>query len=281
MFIAIADSVNGGSGQGTGTGSGGGGNRTAPVFQFLGRPLDRFPKFYQLVFTSESEFPFSVFIGETEYVINSTADTVSGQLTQVGETVEASLSFGARVELSLGKGGSSGINKIFRFDNLIVGELAFSSFHVEDRDFSGVTTLPARILDDLSFCFSSATGLPSNIGLWDVSNVVDFLGMFNDVPESAMSDAFGQWTFGDSAIIGSQAFANISDADLASCLVQWAANANQGSSVDLNRPFGSDPRGGGAPRDLSETTYPAAKAAYDNLIANNSWDFATSINWLP
>lgn len=281
MFIAIADSVNGGSGQGTGTGSGGG-NRTAPVLQFLLRPQDRVPKFYQLVFTSESQFPFSVFIGETEYVINSTADTVSGQLTQEGVPVEASLSFGARVELSRGKGGSSGINKIFRFDNLIVGQLAFSSFHIEDPDFSGVTTLPARILDDLASCFSGAAGLPSNIGLWDVSNVLSFFRMFSGVPESAMSDAFGQWTFGDSAIIGSATFANISDADLASCLVQWEANANQGSQVDLSgEPFGVDPRGAGAPRDLSETTYPAAKAAYDNLIANNSWNFGTSINWLP
>ena len=278
MFIAIADSVNGGSGQGTG--SGGGDNRTAPVFQFLLRFQDRVPKFYQLAFTSESQFPFSVFIGETEYVINSTADIVSGQLTQVEVPVEASVSFGAQFQLASGRGGTFAVNKIFRFDNLIVGSNAFSE--VEDTDFSGVTTLPARILDDLSFCFSSATGLPSNIGLWDVSNVVDFRGMFNVVPESAMSDAFGQWTFGDSANIGGATFENISDADLASCLVQWETNANQGSSVDLSgEPFGSDPRGGAAPRDLSETTYPAAKAAYDNLIANNSWNFGNSINWLP
>jgi len=279
MFIAIADSVNGGSGQGTGSG-GGGGNRTAPVLQFLLTPRERAPKFYQLGFTSESQFPFSVFIGETEYVINSTADTVSGLLTQVGETVEASVSFGAKFQLGFGKGASVGINKIFRFDNLIVGRDAFDG--VEDRGFSGVTTLPARILDDLTFCFSNATGLPSNIGLWDVSNVLMFNGMFNEVPESAMSDAFGQWTFGDSANIGSQTFEYISDADLASCLVQWEANVNQGSSVDFSFfPFGSDPRGGGGVRDLSETTYPAAKAAYDNLIANNSWNFGNSINWLP
>jgi hypothetical protein len=278
MFIAIADSVNGGSGQGTG--SGGGGNRTAPVLQFLGRPQDRFPKSYKLAFTSESEFPFSVFIGETEYVINSTADTVSGQITQVGVPVEASLSFGARVHLAFGKGETSSVNKIFRFDNFIVGQLSFSSFHTEDPDFSGVTTLPARILDDLNSCFAFATVLPSNIGLWDVSNVLIFNGMFNGVSESAMSDAFGQWTFGDSARIGGGTFENISDADLASCLVQWEANANQGSSLDLSgEPFGVDPRGGGAPRDLDETIYPDAKAAYDNLIANNSWNFGTSINW--
>ncbi len=278
MFIAIADSVNGGSGQGTG--SGGGGNGTATVLQFLLRPEDRTPKVYQLAFTSESQFPFSVFIGETEYVINSTADTVSGQLIQVGVPVEASVSFGAQFQLASGRGGTFGVNKIFRFDNLIVGSNAFSE--VEDTAFSGVTTLPARILDDLSFCFSSATGLPSNIGLWDVSNVVDFRGMFKNIPESAMSDAFGQWTFGDMADFGGQTFEYISDADLASCLVQWETNANQGSSVNFSSfPFGSDPRGGAAVRDLSETTYPDAKAAYDNLIANNSWNFGTSINWLP
>ena len=122
MFIAIADSVNGGSGQGTGTG-GGGSNRTAPVFQFLLRPIDRIPKFYQLEFTSQSVFPFSVFIGETEYVINSPADTVSGQTSQLGVPVEASVSFGAKFEFLGGKLGSVGINKIFRFDNLF-----FSSY---------------------------------------------------------------------------------------------------------------------------------------------------------
>jgi len=275
MFIAIADSVNGGSGQGTGSG---GGNRTAPVFQFLLRPIDRVPKSYQLEFTSQSVFPFSVFIGETEYVINSPADTVSGQLTQVGVPVEASVSFGAKFQFLGGKVGSSGINKIFRFDNLIVGSNTFSE--IEDKDFSGVTTLPAQILDDLTNCFLGATGLPSNIGLWKVDGVTNFSGMFSDVLATAMSDAFGQWTFGDSAIIGGVTFENISDADLASCLVQW--EANQGSSVDLTGlPFGRDTRGGGAPRTLSETTYPSAKAAYDNLIANNSWSFGTSINWVP
>ena len=278
MFIAVGNSINGGAGTGTGTG-GGGSNRTAPVFQFSLRPIDRAPKFYQLVFTSQSVFPFSVFIGETEYVINSTADTVSGQLTQGGEAVEASVSFGAKFQLLGGKIGSSGINKIFRFDNLIVGSQAFA-FGIEDKDFSGVTTLPAQILSDLSSCFFGATGLPSNIGLWKVDGVTNFSGCFAGVDPNAMSDAFGQWTFGDSAIIGGATFENISDADLESCLVQW--EANQGSSVDLTGlPFGRDPRGGGAPRTLSETTYPSAKAAYDNLISNNSWSFGTSINWVP
>jgi len=267
MFIAVGNSINGGAG----TGGGGGGNRTAPVFQFLLRPIDRIPKYYRLGFTSQSVFPFSVFIGETEYVINSTADTVSGQVFQVGETVEASVSFGAKFQLAFGKGGSFGINKILRFDNLIVGPSAFSE--IEDKDYSGVTTVPAQILSDLTECFSGATGLPSNIGIWKVDGVTAFTSMFSDVLATAMSDAFGQWTFGDSAIIGGATFENISDADLASCLVQW--EANQGSSVDLTgEPFGG-------PRTLDETTYPAAKAAYDNLIANNSWSFGTSINWVP
>jgi len=252
MFIAVGNSINGGAGTGTGSG-GGGSNRTAPVFQLLVSPTDRVPKFYQLSFTSQSVFPFSVFIGETEYVINSTADIVSGQTSQLGVPVEASVSFGAKFQLGFGRGGSANINKIFRFDNLIVGRDAFDD--VEDRDYSGVTTLPARILDDLSFCFSSATGLPSNIGLWDVSNVVDFLGMFNGVPESAMSDA-----------------------NVALCLEGWDS-VGQGTSVDATDMFGTVVSGGG-PRTLSESTYPNAKTAYDNLIANNSWDFTGSFNWI-
>ena len=278
MFIAVGNSINGGAGTGTGSG-GGGSNRTAPVFQFLLRPIDIAPKTYRLAFTSQSVFPFSVFIGETEYVINSIADTVSGQISQLGEIVEASVSFGSKFGLSYGRGRTSGVNKILRFDNLIVGNEAFAE--IEDKDFSGVTTLPAQILSNLADCFSDATGLPSNIGLWKVDGVTDFSGMFSGVPTNAMSDAFGQWTFGDSVFIGGAAFENISDADLESCLVQWEANPNQGSSVNLTLdPFARDPRGGGAPRTLSETTYPSAKAAYDNLIANNSWSFGSSINWV-
>jgi len=279
MFIAVGNSINGGAGTGTGSG-GGGSNRTAPVFQLLVSPTDRVPKFYQLSFTSQSVFPFSVFIGETEYVINSTADTVSGSLTQVGVPVEVSVSSGAKFQLVAGRGGASGINKIFRFDNLIFGVNAVNP--IEDKDFSAVTTLPAQFLSDLTDSFVLAQGLPSNIGLWKVEGVTDFSQMFNGVPESAMSDAFGQWTFGDMSDFGGQTFENISDADLASCLVQWEANANQGSNVILSSfPFGPDPRSGNPVRDLSETTFPAAKAAYDNLIANNSWDFGASINWLP
>ena len=98
-----------------------------------------------------------------------------------------------------------------------------------------------------------------------------------------MSDAFGQWTFGDSAAIGELTFENISNADLESCLVQWESNPNQGTGVDVSQfPFERDQRGsGGVSRTLSESTYPAAKVAYDNLIANNSWSFGTSINWVP
>tara|TARA_R100000951_G_scaffold14936_1_gene11701 strand:+ start:529 stop:1365 length:837 start_codon:yes stop_codon:yes gene_type:complete len=278
MFIAVGNSINGGAGIGTGTGGGGG--RMAPVFQVLLSPTDRVPKSYQLGFTSQSVFPFSVFIGETEYVINSTADTVSGSLTQVGVPVEVSVSSGAKFQLSSGKGGSFNINKIFRFDNLIFGVNAVNP--IEDKDFSGVTTLPAQFLSDLTDSFVLAQGLPSNIGLWKVDGVTNFRQMFDGVSAAVLSDAFGQWTFGDSAVIGTVTFVNISDADLESCLVQWEANPNQGSSVDLTgKPFGRDPRGGGGPRTLSETTYPAAKAAYDNLIANNSWSFGNSINWVP
>lgn len=277
MIIAVANAVNGGTGTGTGTGGGGGG-RTAPVFQLLLRPFDRTPKAYSFGFTSQGTFPFSLFIGETEYVINSASDTVTGSLFDLGVPVDVSVSYGARFQLSSGIGGSFGINKIFRFDNLIFGVDAVSP--IEDRDFSAVTTIPARILSDLTGSFLSAQGLPSNIGLWEVEGVTNFNRMFDNVPEAVLSDAFGQWTFGDSADIGGLTFENISDADLASCLVQWESNPNQGSSVDMSQfPFG-DLRSGAMPT-LSESTYPAAKAAYDNLIANNNWSFGSSIIWVP
>ena len=276
MFIAIGDSVNGGTG--TGTGGGGGTSRTAPIFQYKLRPEDRIPKTTRFVFTSLSTFPFEVYIGDDTYVINSSADTIAVNVTDPNPT-DVSLSVGAKVEIDWSRGGSFGINKVLRIDNLIVGGSEFINY--EDRDFSDISTLPAEISSSLIGCFSGATGLPSNIGLWKVDGVTLFNDMFAGVPESVMSDTFGQWKFGDGADFGASSFPNLSDADLASCLVQWEANANQGINVDAaGRPFGSDPRGGGAIRDLDETVYPAAKTAYDNLIANSNWDFGDSINWV-
>lgn len=272
MFIAIGDSVNGGTG--TGTGGGGGTARTAPVFQYKLRFEDRIPKQVRFAFASLSTFPFEVYIGDDTYVINSSADTIDLNVTDTNPT-DVSLSVGAEVKLSWGRGGSTGINKVLRLDNLKVGIVEFVNY--EDRDFSDISTLPFEILSDLSSCFSGATGLPSNIGLWKVDGVTLFESMFNGVPTAAMSDTFGQWKFGDGADFGTSSFESISDADLASCLVQWEANANQGINVNAARlPFGS-----GDVRDLDEALYPAAKTAYDNLIANSNWDFGNSINWGP
>mgnify|MGYP000070495568 FL=1 len=277
MFIAIANSVNGS----TGTGAGGGGGdtpRTAPVFQYKLRPEDRVPKNVRFAFQSLSTFPFEVYIGDDTYVINSSADTIDVNVTDPNPT-DVSLSVGAEVKLSWARGGSFGINNVLRLDNFKVGTVEF--IYYEDRDFSGISTLPFEILSDLTSCFSGATGLPSNIGLWKVNGVTLFNKMFAGVPESVMSDTFGQWQFGDGADLGASSFPNLSDADLASCLVQWEANASQGINVDAaGLPFGSDPRGGGAKRDLDETVYPNAKTAYDNLITNSNWDFGTSINWV-
>ena len=277
MFIAIANSVNGSTGTGTGAGGGGDAPRTAPVFQYKLRPEDRVPKTTRFVFQSLSTFPFEVYIGDDTYVINSSADTIDVNVTDPNPT-DVSLSVGAEVKLSWARGGSFGINNVLRLDNFKVGTVEF--IYYEDRDFSGISTLPFEILSDLTSCFSGATGLPSNIGLWKVNGVTLFNKMFAGVPESVMSDTFGQWQFGDGADLGASSFPNLSDADLASCLVQWEANANQGINVDAaGLPFGSDPRGAGAIRDLDETVYPNAKTAYDNLIANSNWDFGTSINW--
>jgi len=106
-----------------------------------------------------------------------------------------------------------------------------------------------------------------------VSGVTNMRLMF--VNASAFDQNLGPWTFADNANIPLMfSGSGMSDANVALCLEGWD-KVGQGTGVNASDMFGD-----GTPRTLSESTYPDAKAAYDNLISTYSWDFTDSFNWV-
>lgn len=165
---------------------------------------------------------------------------------------------------------------------------------INSWDVSGVTNLSGAFLNSLLFdsplsnwdvsgvtsiglVFQGATSFNQDISSWDVSNTGFMGSMFFDA--TSFDQNLGAWTFKDSCNV-TFIFNNsgMSDANVALCLEGWDS-VGQGTSVDATNMFGTPTTGGGA-RTLSESTYPNAKTAYDNLIANNSWDFTGSFNWV-
>ena len=165
---------------------------------------------------------------------------------------------------------------------------------INSWDVSGVTNLNSAFMDSLLFdsplsnwdvsgvtsmglVFQGATSFNQDISSWDVSNSGFLSSMFFNA--TSFDQNLGAWTFKDSCIIGF-IFNNsgMSDANVALCLEGWDS-VGQGTSVNATDMFGTTLSGGG-PRTLSESTYPNAKTAYDNLIANNSWDFTNAFNWV-
>jgi surface protein len=122
------------------------------------------------------------------------------------------------------------------------------------------------------FMFFGATAFDQPLNSWNVSSVQNMTDMFSGA--SAFDQDLGAWTLKDSCIMN-QIFNNsgMSDANVALCLEGWDS-VGQGTSVDATDMFGT------TARTLSESTYPDAKSAYDNLISTYSWDFTGSFNWV-
>ena len=127
--------------------------------------------------------------------------------------------------------------------------------------------------------FNNAIAFNQDISGWNVSSVTNMESMFGDA--AAFNQDLGAWTFKNNANIKHFFYDSaMSDANVALCLEGWDS-VGQGTNVDATymfqaTPFVNPP----TPRTLSESTYPDAKVAYDNLIANNSWDFTGSFNWV-
>ncbi len=126
---------------------------------------------------------------------------------------------------------------------------------------------------NMRIIFKNAFAFDQDISGWDVSNVTTMQGAFGNA--TVFDQDLGAWTFNNSANIN-QLFDNsgMSDANVALCLEGWDS-VGQGTSVDATEMFGPT-----VPRTLSESTYPNAKTAYDNLISTYSWDFTGSFNWI-
>jgi len=117
--------------------------------------------------------------------------------------------------------------------------------------------------------FENASSFNQDISGWDVGGVDTMTTMFRAA--TSFDQNLGAWRFKNNAD-GSFFLLNsgISDANLALCLEGWDS-IGQGTGVDMSNMV---------VRTLSESTYPDAKTAYDNLIATYSWDLTNSITWV-
>lgn len=129
--------------------------------------------------------------------------------------------------------------------------------------------------------FGSFSGSPNTVfnhplGSWDVSNVVNMQAMFSN--NSAFDQDLSSWNL--SSLQFAQGMfhdAPISDANIENCLVGWNNNPNTNTGVSASGMFGN--------RSISESSFPNAKAAYDNLAApvssgGKGWDLTNAITWV-
>lgn len=272
MWIAVGSAIRGSAGRGTGTG---GSDRTeSPTFlteSTTGITL------YFGVFSDDQSYPFTVHWGDGSSTEVTSGNSVSHSYSGSAAQYEVSFS-GEKVFLYNDDrfGINTWIDTVYRFDTLGFGASTFKNL---SPTMSGVTTTPGAFnTNGISQSFSAGTSsppaivLPNNIGDWDVSGVDDFVSVFTNVTPSSLGSQPASWTFGSSCSIGLNVFSPMTDADVAACLVAWAANVNQGTGVSVGEAFGSG-------RSLDETVYASAKAAYDTLIATYSWTFTNTITW--
>ena len=171
--------------------------------------------------------------------------------------------------LSLSFNGASAFNQ--PLDNWVVSGVTtmlgmFDGASAFDQDISG---WDVGLVENMSIMFRNASVFNQDISGWDVSSVNTMTTMFDSA--SAFDQNLGAWQFKNN-LNASNFFqgSGISDANLALCLEGWDS-VGQGTGVNMTNMV---------VRTLSESTYPNAKAAYDNLIATYSWNFTNSITWV-
>lgn len=120
-----------------------------------------------------------------------------------------------------------------------------SSFN---QDISGWNTSLATSLSNM---FYGALSFDQNLGSWELNSLISCNNMFEDT--------------------------NMSDSNIQSVLVGWNNNSNTNTGVNAARLFGV--------KSLSQSAYPSAKAAYDNLVLSvgsggKGWTI-TDLTWAP
>lgn len=141
-------------------------------------------------------------------------------------------------------------------------------------DISGWDVSGATTFDQM---FHSCNTFNQDVSGWDVSGVDDFAAMFY------RADAFDRdlsgWNLSsatDMSLMFSQ-LGGLSDTNVSNILIGWEASANTATGVNASQLFGN--------RTMSQTTYAAAKTAYDNLATavgsgGKGWNLTNAITWV-
>ena len=276
--IGINNAIKGGTG--TGTGGGGGGAVFTDVFD---------------VTTLAGETVSFYTVRQTEPAIvdwgdGSPTETINLSVLQThtypAGSYVISISGGA-VELSFNaRGGQSDLSKVtnvLSLSKLIFGES--SSLYTcpvnvtyTATDTPGFVTGETSVEESARWFPTDADNYPNSIPNWQVGSVNYFESCFEKTiasPPSTLDVDVSSWVFKTGAVHYSS-FQYLIDARIAECFVGW--DASGATNVTLDNAFRPRLSIGGV--DLDPATYPAAKAAYDNLINTKGWVDNGSVNWV-
>jgi len=173
------------------------------------------------------------------------------------------------INLSLVFTGASAFDQ--PLDNWVVSGVTtmygmFDGASAFDQDIS---SWDVSLVENMSIMFRVATSFNQDISGWNVSSVNTMTTMLSGA--TSFDQNLGAWQFKNNLNASSfLSSSGISDANVALCLEGWDS-VGQGTGVNMTNMV---------LRTLSESTYPDAKTAYDNLIATYSWNFTNSITWV-
>ena len=276
MFIAIGDSVNGGTGTGTGTGGGGGGGAVFTDVFDVTTLSGETVSFYTVSQTA----PAIVDWGDGSPTETINLSVLQTHTYPAGSYV-ISISGGA-VELYFdARGGQSDLSKVtnvLSLSKLIFGEISSLYTCPVNVTYTATDTPVINGLSAYSWFPIDADNYPTSIPNWQVGSVDDFGPVFEVpavLPLSTLDVDVSSWVFKTGATT-ENSFQYLIDARIAECFVGWDASGV--TNVTLDNAFRPRLVTGGV--DLDPATYPAAKTAYDNLINTKGWVDNGSVNWV-
>ena len=149
----------------------------------------------------------------------------------------------------------------------------FKDCTVFNRDISAIDTSGVQYFNNM---FDGASAFDQDISGWNMSSAVILSSMFRNA--SSFDQNLGSWDL-SSLIACNNMFdgSNISDSNIQSLLVGWNNNPNTNTGVSATSLFGV--------KSISQSAYPSAKTAYDNLVLSTGsggkgWTI-TGLNWTP
>ena len=149
----------------------------------------------------------------------------------------------------------------------------FRDCTVFNQDISAIDTSGVQVFSDM---FQGASAFDQDISGWNTSSAFNLNSMFRDA--SSFDQNLGSWDLSSLSFCnGMFNGSNISDSNIQSVLVGWNNNPNTNTGVSAISLFGV--------KSLSQSAYPSAKAAYDNLVLSvgsggKGWTI-TDLTWAP